>query len=309
MKAEEIFELAKTNKHRATVKYYSQFDTFADIELKPKFELNTTSNFFTIGSCFARNIENFFNKKDIAYLSRVPAVDGQFFKAGGVARNGYQNVYTPGSVLEMSRLCHHEDKYHSIIEQNGLYYDLLTHGLLGLSKDDAYKIRDGLLSSYAKLVDTDVMLITLGFIESWMYSPEKAWVNQSAAEPKLRRRAEDFEFFLLDEEVTYNLLFEAIENFKKFNPNMKFVFTVSPVPLTSTLTAEHILIANQRSKAVLHCVAQRLFRELDCVDYFPSYEMITLSERNFAYKDDCVHVQHEAVSRVMERFFKSYFTA
>lgn len=306
MKAETIFELAKSNKHRAATKYYKTFDTFADVELKPKIELSAASNFFTIGSCFARNVESFFNKESITYLSQVPNVDGMLFKTGGVNRNGYQNVYTPGSILEMSRLCFHKNKYHSIIEQNGLYYDLLTHGLLGLPKDKAYHIRDGILSSYERLVDTDVVIITLGYIESWLYSPEKSWVNQSAAEPKLRRRSDDFEFFLLDEEVTYQLLLEAIENFKRFNPQMKFVFTVSPVPLTSTLTSEHILVANQRSKSTLHCAALRLYRELEYVDYFPSYEMITLSKQSFAYKDDFIHVKAEAVGRVMERFLKSY---
>ena len=36
------------------------------------------------------------------------------------------------------------------------------------------------------------------------------------------------------------------------------------------------------------------------VDYFPSYEMVILSDRDAVYHDDNIHVREEAVSRIME---------
>lgn len=307
MNAQEAFDNAKSNSNRSTLKYYSSFDNFADISLTPKFFFDKKTKFFTIGSCFARNIESYFVKNNIPFLSKVPSVEGEYFKTGGAKRSGYQNVYTPASVLEVSRLVFKEDPYHSIVEHNELHYDLLTHGLVGLPKEEALTIRKGLIEAYQKLAETDVVIITLGFIEVWKYTIANAWVNQSPAEPKLRKLADDFEFFVFDEQKTYDVLVESIKNFKSINPNMKFIFTVSPVPLTSTLTRDHILIANQRSKSVLHCVAQRLHREFEEVDYFPSYEMVSLSERKYAFKDDNIHVTAEVVANVMDRFFRDYF--
>jgi len=42
IKAETIFELAKSNKHRAATKYYKAFDTFSDVDLKAKIELSSS---------------------------------------------------------------------------------------------------------------------------------------------------------------------------------------------------------------------------------------------------------------------------
>lgn len=307
MDASEALNNAKINKDRATSKYFKEYDGFATLTHSPKFQLTTNTKFFTIGSCFARNIEFYMNRKKIPYLSQVPLVDGEYFKMGGSARAGYQNVYTPGAVLEASRLILQDDPYVGITEVGGLNYDLLTHGLKGLEAETAQEIRDGLIETYRNLEKSDVVIITLGFIEAWYHKPSQIWVNQSPADPKLRKVADEFSFEVLDETKTLAILEEAIDNFHKINPNLKFIFTVSPVPLGSTFTEEHILVANQRSKSTLHCVAQHLWRKYDFVDYFPSYEIVSLSERKLAFEEDNIHVKGEVVSKVMDCFFKSYF--
>lgn len=308
MKAEDAFKNAKTNINRGTSKYYKSFDQFADVEFTPKFTFDETTNFFTIGSCFARNVENYLVNHKIPLLSKMPPVSGEFFKlSGGPDRAGYQNVYTPGSVLEVSRLCQYDQPYNNIIETGDLHYDLLTHGLKGVPEKDARSIRDDIKAVYDKLKNTDTLIITLGYIEAWLYKPTGSWVNQSPAEPKLRKLSDDFEFHILGYEQVYSLLNEALDNFKKINPDMKFVLTVSPVPLASTFSQEHVLVANQRSKAILHTVAQQFWKENNDVDYFPSYEMVSLSDRNLAFEEDNVHVKQAIIARVMERFFSTYF--
>lgn len=307
MESELAFNEARQNKCRSNLKFFSDFDGYADFTHVPKFQLDNTSNVYTIGSCFARNIERHLKEQKIPFLSGVPNVPGEYFKIGGMDRTGYQNVYTPGSVFEMSRLIARTDENHSIVESGGLFYDLLTHGLNGQELATVKTIRKGLLNTYNKLKETQILIITLGYTEAWYYKPDKSWVNQSPAEPKLRKLAKDFSFEMLDEIKVYKLLCDAIENFKCINPNLRFIFTVSPVPLTSTFTRDHIAIANQRSKSILHCVSQRLWRTFDNVDYFPSYEFVTLSNRNLAFKEDNIHVKQEMVSKVMDRFFKSYY--
>lgn len=298
---------AKNNKNRASSKYYKNFDGFADVEVKPKFVLNRDMSFFTIGSCFARNVENHLLSNKVSLQSQMPKVQGDFFKATGPDRTGYQNVYTPGSILEFSRLVKHEDPMHSIVELNGLYYDLLTHGLKGLPLKEVQSIRENMLSVYRNIKQTDVLIMTLGYVEAWYYKKCSSWVNQSPADPQLRKIAEDFELQILDADSVYSMLQEAIKNFKEVNPSIKFIITVSPVPLGSTFSEEHILVANQRSKAVQHTVAQRLFKEREDVDYFPSYEMVSLSDRKIAFEEDHIHVKQSLVAQVMKRFMSSYF--
>jgi len=202
MDASQALNNAKINKDRATSKYYKDYQGFATLSHSPKFKLSTETTFFTIGSCFARNIEFYMTRKKIPFLSKVPLVDGEHFKMGGSPRAGYQNVYTPGAVLEASRLILRDDPNFGITEVEGLHYDLLTHGLKGLEIETAKEIRQGLIETYENLDKSDVVIITLGFIEAWYHDPSKAWVNQSPADPKLRKIAEEFSFEVLNENET-----------------------------------------------------------------------------------------------------------
>ncbi|WP_334050865.1 GSCFA domain-containing protein [Alteromonas gracilis] len=307
MNGNQALQNAKQNKNRATSKYYKTYEGIAELDFKPKFKFNKDTSFFTIGSCFARNVENYLMQKKVPLLSKMPNVSGEYFAAGGKDRSGYQNVYTPGSVLEASRLVALEDRSHAIAEVNGLYYDLITHGLKGLEEANAVAIREAMLDVYQNIKHTDVMVITLGYTEAWYYKPANAWVNQSPANPKLRALSEDFELVVFDFEKTKIIIEEALSNFRKVNANIKFVITVSPVPLGSTFTEDHILVANQRSKSTLHTVAHQLTSTFNDVDYFPSYEIVSLSNREIAFEEDNIHVRSTMVAKVMDCFFKQYF--
>lgn len=59
------------------------------------------------------------------------------------------------------------------------------------------------------------------------------------------------------------------------NPEIKFIYTVSPVPLTATAESEHILIANNFSKALLRAAVGTHVKLSKNANYFPSYELIT----------------------------------
>lgn len=308
MNGNQALQNAKKNKYRATGKYYKTYNGIAELSFTPKFEFSSQMSFFTIGSCFARNVENYLTQKKVPLLSKMPSVPGEHFTAGGKDRSGYQNVYTPGSVLEASKLVLSRNKAHAITEVNGLHYDLITHGLKGLSESDALTIRDSMLEVYQNVKKTDVMIITLGYTEAWYYKPAEAWVNQSPANPKLRALSEDFELVVLGFEETKKILEEALSNFRTINPDIKFVLTVSPVPLGSTFTNDHILVANQRSKSTLHTVAHQLALTFTDVDYFPSYEIVSLSNRDIAFEDDNIHVKSSMVAKVMDCFFEQYFT-
>jgi hypothetical protein len=90
---------------------------------------------------------------------------------------------------------------------------------------------------------------------------------------------------------------------------MRIVVTVSPVPMSATFSGRDIAVANTYSKSTLVAAAQAFQAAHDDVDYFPSYELVTLSPREAAYGADCLHVPNAVVGGVMEQFMTAYVGA
>ena len=90
---------------------------------------------------------------------------------------------------------------------------------------------------------------------------------------------------------------------QEFNPNLKILFTVSPVRHT-----RDGVIENTRSKARLIEVVSELITERNA-DYFPSYEIVLDELRDYRFfKQDRVHPNEEAIEYVWKRFSEVYFT-
>ena len=68
---------------------------------------------------------------------------------------------------------------------------------------------------------------------------------------------------------------QAMALMRSANRGLRFLLTVSPVPLTATNSGNHVLVATVDSKSRLRAVAGQLARTVSRVDYFPSYEIIS----------------------------------
>ncbi|HZI68907.1 MAG TPA: GSCFA domain-containing protein, partial [Hanamia sp.] len=88
-----------------------------------------------------------------------------------------------------------------------------------------------------------------------------------------------------------------------FNPQLRIIFTVSPV--------KHIkdgIIENSRSKARLIEAAHVIAEEKQNAFYFPSYEIVTDVLRDYRFfKKDLVHPNEMATDFVFEKFSESFF--
>jgi hypothetical protein len=90
---------------------------------------------------------------------------------------------------------------------------------------------------------------------------------------------------------------------KKFN----IILTVSPVPLTATITNKHVLDATIYSKSVLRAVAGQLEKENCNIDYFPSYEIISNCwEEQVNYNKNLRTVKDSSVDHVMRVFMNQH---
>lgn len=90
---------------------------------------------------------------------------------------------------------------------------------------------------------------------------------------------------------------------RMWNPDMRVILTVSPVPLAATAAGGHVLPATIYSKSVLRVAAQTLADEVEGVRYFPAYEIITGPQAPKEYfEDDRRSVTPEGVEAVMGVF-------
>ncbi|WP_177331188.1 GSCFA domain-containing protein [Pseudomonas sp. NBRC 111119] len=305
---QKAFDMAKANHHRLMPQWASDRADYPIVPHKPKFKLPLSGKYFTIGSCFARNVENSLRAAGINVLSTIDKLPGDYFEIGGESRSGYQNVYTPGAILEAVKLATTENPYSAIVGSDEKSIDLLTSGLKPLDLQTVRNIRDSLVTMYKKLSESDALIITLGYNESWYHITSQTYINRTPSHVSLRRTIEEFEFELLDYAKSYELVDSAINRVHELAPDCKVILTVSPVPLSATFSNKDIVTANQLSKSTLRVIASAISEKYAHVDYFPSYEIIMNSERSKTFLEDGIHVRAEAVNNVIRQFKDLYLS-
>ena len=89
-----------------------------------------------------------------------------------------------------------------------------------------------------------------------------------------------------------------ITELKEFNPNLKIIFTVSPVR-----HSREGFVENNRSKSVLILSIEKLIATYPDCHYFPSYELVIDDLRDYRfYAEDMVHPNYLATQYVWEKF-------
>lgn len=96
---------------------------------------------------------------------------------------------------------------------------------------------------------------------------------------------------------------DILDNLNVFNPDLKIIFTVSPVR-----HSKDGLIENNQSKAILIDSVRQLTKRANCF-YFPSYEIVIDELRDYRFfKTDRVHPNAEAIDYVWKRFSAVFFS-
>ena len=96
----------------------------------------------------------------------------------------------------------------------------------------------------------------------------------------------------------------TIDTLKKLNPQVKIIFTLSPVRHT-----RNGLINDRRSKSLLHAaIHHQVDLNHNCF-YFPSYEILVDELRDYRfYKEDMSHPSDQAVEYIWTKFGESFFS-
>jgi hypothetical protein len=157
------------------------------------------------------------------------------------------------------------------------------------------------------LTRTDVFIFTFGLTECWVSKADGSAYPMCPGTAAGSFDPDKYMFKNLSFKEIYEDTVAFMALAKQFNPKMKFIFTVSPVPLVATASESHVLPATVYSKSVLRAVAGQLHAEFEDVDYFPSYDIITsISARSMFYNPDLRTVNPRGVDYVMSHFFAQH---
>lgn len=152
------------------------------------------------------------------------------------------------------------------------------------------------------LPDIDVFVFTLGLTEGWEHVAGHAYPMCPGT---VRGRFDEQQHRFTNHAVgdVVGLLDATFDRLRQVQPGMRFLLTVSPVPLTATATGEHVLTAAMQAKSVLRAAAGALVTRRDDVDYFPSYELIAGAPSGGRFfEPNLRNVRPEGVEFVMRHF-------
>ncbi|CAM3611476.1 GSCFA domain-containing protein [Halomonas lysinitropha] len=280
----------------------------------PKFSIKPRTRISTYGSCFAQHIARHFRERGYKWVNREPAPKTlsdeskrRFSYEIFSSRSG--NIYTTSYLYQLLRYAFQLETPPELLWEKGdRFYDPLRPSIEPdgfLSKEELLRSREVFLSSFREsVVDCDVFVFTLGLTESWF--------DVSGFEYPICPGTVAGEFDQdrhLFKNQGYNSvkrsLVDSIKLMREHNPRLKFLLTVSPVPLTATMSGHHVLPATTYSKSTLRAVAGDLAESRRYVDYFPSYELISSAHtRGIFYDTNARTVVPNGVSFVMDKFFE-----
>jgi hypothetical protein len=279
----------------------------------PKFTLDRVDGIVTAGSCFAQHVGRSlrgagFNLIDAETLPAVVA-DAEAQAYGYRLYSArYGNVYTTRQMRQLLDEAFDGARLdHPVWQRDGRFFDAQRPSVEPLGLESAEEVltarADHLERVRLIFSAAEVFVFTFGLTETWA-SRGRGTVYPTA--PGTIAGDWDPELYAF-----HNLSFsEVLADFlglrarlRALNPALRFIVTVSPVPLTATASGQHVEVATARSKAVLRAVAAELAETCPDVDYFPSYEIITSqAARGRFFAENLRQVTPEGVAAAMSVF-------
>jgi len=283
----------------------------------PKFIVRESHNIATYGSCFAQHIGNALQARGYRWLitesppkNMSDSVAKSFNYNVFSSRTG--NIYTASLLKQWVEWSFDRslvpdevwvkggrffDPFRPTVEPNGFQ-----------SIDELIRSRNYCLDCFRASVEkADFFVFTMGLTESWHNI--KGWeypVCPGTAAGEYDK--ENHGFINQDYNIVRKDMESALGLLKKYNPRLKVILTVSPVPLTATYSGKHVLQATMSSKSTLRSVADYFCNNKRFVDYFPSYEIINSpAYSGYFFEPNKRSVSKVGVNHVMSCFFADLY--
>ncbi|MDD4922119.1 MAG: GSCFA domain-containing protein [Bacteroidales bacterium] len=251
-----------------------------------EFHLTHADKVMILGSCFAENIGN--SLKESGFR---------------VTLNPFGVLYNPASVgMALQRLWQDQPfRKEELVEYDGFFHSFSHHSSFSGTDPESTLEKINTAFSLAALDLKDVSCLMITFGTSWVYSLPStdqivANCHKMPEDHFLRRRlsVNEIEYFYI----------ELLEALFQENPNLKVLFTVSPIRHTKDGFHENTL-----SKSTLHLAIEGLCESFEQVFYFPAYELLMDDLRDYRfYAEDMLHPSVVAQRYVWENFSDTCFS-
>ena len=249
------------------------------------FKINHQPAITLMGSCFAESIG-----EKLAYHKF------------NVQVNPFGIIYNPVSLAKsISRIIEHESySEKEIIHFNEKWLSLDHHSSFSKPNkaDCLNEINQSLMQAHDTIKESKTLIVTFG--SAWAYEYKNFGIVTNCH----KIPAKEFTKRLLSVKEIIAVYEKLTQALKTFNPELKILFTVSPVR-----HSKDGLYENNLSKSTLHLAINNLVEQHQNCSYFPAYEIVVDELRDYRfYKDDLVHPTELAVNYVWEKFSDCYFS-
>jgi hypothetical protein len=272
-------------------------DLMLNIDIKkPEEQIGYRDKILLIGSCFTEHIGN--------------ALSGLKFSA---LQNPNGILFDPHSVCKslQSYISNYKYREEDLFQLNEVWTSWNHHSRFShINKDECLKgINESQQKAHEFLKKADWLIITLGSSfsyrlkeESSQNSPPLGGGREGGVANCHRAPSQWFNKHLLEIAETKSLLQEIYQQLKNFNPDLKIIYTISPV--------RHIrdgVVENNRSKARLIEAVHHMVNNYSDQYYFSAYELVIDVLRDYRFYDvDMVHPNYPATEFVMEKFKENF---
>ncbi len=234
-----------------------------------------------VGSCFTENMGQ-------------KLVDRGF----AIHQNPHGILFNPVSVIACLRdvMCKNIYTVDNLFYLHEQWHSWLHHSRFsGNTQQEALqKINESIVDAHTFLQTAGHIIITLGSAFAYRHSELDMHVSNNHRAP-----SQWFAKELLDINYMAANLQQLVEDLIAFNPELKIIFTISPV--------RHLrdgVVDNNKSKArLIETVHNTVNNNSACCYYFPSYEIIIDELRDYRFYDvDMAHPNYAATAYVWEKF-------
>lgn len=252
---------------------------------KPAFSINYQHRIMTLGSCFAENIGKNMHEMFL-----------------DVDVNPFGVLYNPMSVLQSieTLLSKREFTEKDIFNHKGIW-NSFSHSsqFSDTNKEQCLeKINSRLKSSSLFIEKAKVLVLTFG--TAWVYEEKQ---NNSVVSNCHKLPSTVFIRRRLSVEEIVKAYSKLIEKLLTVNPDLKIIFSVSPVRHLKD-TAH----GNNLSKSVLLLAIDELCTQFNNTFYFSAYELLLDELRDYRfYADDMVHPSIVAIQYIWQKFSETFF--
>jgi hypothetical protein len=246
--------------------------------------ISYNSTIVSLGSCFAVTMAEKFN----------------YYKFQNSC-NPFGILFHPLAIEKLVRFAVSEKKFtaEDVFFHNERWHCFDAHSDISeSSKEELLSSLNGIIkTTKLQLQKASHVIITYG--TSWVYVANE---SQQIVANCHKLPQKEFNKELLSIKKIQESISNTIRLVQSINPEVKFIFTVSPV--------RHIkdgFVENQLSKS--HLIAAIHDSQFTIHDYFPSYEIMMDELRDYRfYTDDMLHPTQVAISYIWERFKDTFIT-